>query len=260
MTRSKTWMVALPALLFACCLAAPKLWGDGRGQENSAGRPGSALAFGASATASLVPVASLNVPSGTPAGQPLGPAFVPTGTDPLQSGSASLGRDSMAHIDLNGASPNQTYSAYFCRFGFGPTGCVLLGQAGGISTDSSGNGHATLAFPATAGSEDWSGLVLIARTIGTATTYEYAGAVQLSISPTAQPSFEIQGQISSITSTATTESFVISPLAEVITTDSSTMYQGTVHSFTGLMVGMQVTVKGVVLSDGTLLATDVIGH
>lgn len=260
MTRSKTWMVAIPALLFACCIAAPKLWADGHGNESSAGQPGSGLFFGAPAAASLVPVAGLNVPSGTPAGEPLGPAFLPTGTDPLQSGSASLGRDSMVHVDLNGASPNQTYSAYFCRFGFGPTGCVLLGQAGAITTDSNGNGHASLAFPATAGSEEWSGLVLITRTIGTATTYEYAGAVQVSVSPTAQPSFEIQGQISSITSTATTQSFVISPLAEMITTDSSTIYQGTVHSFTGLMVGMQVTVKGVVLSDGTLLATDVIAH
>jgi len=100
--------------------------------------------------------------------------------------------------------------------------------------------------------------VLIARTISSTTTYEYAGAIHVSINPAAQPSFDIQGQISSIV--AATTSFVISPLKDTITTNTSTKFEGKVHSFTDLMVGMQVEAKGVVLSDGTLLATSVNAH
>jgi len=243
MTIPKIWMVATPAVLLACAFSVPALWAN---DSDS------------SASGSLVPVSNLNVPSGTPAGQPLGPGFIPTGSDPLQSGTARLTSDGTLHVNLHGASPNQAYTAYFCRFGFGPAGCVLLGQAGGLSTDGEGDGHATLDFPATLGSEEWAGLVLIARTIGSATTYEYASAIHVSINPAAQPQFDIQGQISSVV--ATTTSFVISPFKESIVTDSSTQFRGKVHSFSDLTVGMQVEVKGVVLPDGTLLATTVNAH
>lgn len=240
MTRWNTWIVATLALLLACLVSAPAL---------RANDPDSL------ALASLVPVSSLNIPSGIPPGQPLGPAFVPTGTDPLQSGDARLSSDGTLHVNLHGASPNSSYSAYFCRFGFGPAGCVLLGQAGGLSTDSEGDGNATLDFPATLGPEEWAGLVLIARTIGSATTYEYVGAIHVSINTAAQPHFEVQGPIAAIVTA--TASFVVSPFKESIMTDSSTKFQGKVHSFSDLAVGMQVEVKGVTLSDGTLLATSV---
>jgi hypothetical protein len=244
MSRSKTL-----ALSVICAILASGLWAADRGR---------AVVVRPLGPSSLVPVSSLNVPSGTPASQPLGPGFVPAGSDPLQKGTANLTANGTLHVDLHGASPQQTYSAYFCRFGFGPAGCVQVGQAGGISTDSNGNGHADLDFPASVGSEDWTGQVLITRTIGTATTYEYAGAIHVGINRAAQPSFDLQGQISSIT--ASTSSFVISPLKDMIVTDSSTMFDGKAHSFSDLMLGMQVEVKGVVLSDGTLLATDVNSH
>jgi len=243
MTRQKTWMVAVPGVLLACAVCVPNL----RANDPDSLAPGS-----------LVPVADLNVPAGTPAGQPLGPAFVPTGSDPLKSGTAHLSSDGTLHVDLDGASPNQTYTAYFCRFGFGPAACVLLGQAGGLSTNGEGDGHATLDFPATLGAEDWAGLVLIARTIGSATTYEYVGAIHVSINTAAQPHFDIQGQISSIV--AATASFFISPFKESIITGTLTKFQGKVHRFSDLVVGMQVEVKGVSLPDGTLLATAVNAH
>ena len=183
---------------------------------------------------------------------------MPAGSDPLQTGSANLTANGTLHVDLHGASPQQTYSAYFCRFGFGTAGCVQVGQAGGISTDSNGNGHADLDFPASVGSEDWTGQVLITRTISSTTTYEYVGAIHVGINRAAQPSFDLQGQISSIT--ASTSSFIISPLKDMIVTDSSTTFDGKAHSFSDLMLGMQVEVKGVVLSDGSLLATDVNSH
>jgi len=233
-------MVVTTAVLLACCVAVPELWAHGPGPQ------GSGL---------LVPVSDLNVPSGTPASQPLGPAFVPAGSDPLQNGTVEFSPDGTVHVNLHGASANQTYSAYFCRFGFGPAGCVLVGQTGALSTDASGNGQANLDFPATQVSESLAGLVLITRTITSATTYEYAGAIQLRASPAAQARFDIQGQISSIDAAAA--SFVISPLKETITTDASTKFQGKASSFPDLMVGMQVDVRGVVNSDGTLLATDV---
>jgi Domain of unknown function (DUF5666) len=247
MTRSKTRIFSVAAVLLAYAILASGLWAVDRGRVV---RP-----LGPS---SLVPVSNLNVPTGTPAGQPLGPGFLPAGSDPLQNGSANLTSNGILHVDLHGASPQQTYSAYFCRFGFGPAGCVQVGQTGGISTDSNGNGHADLDFPASVGSEDWTGQVLITRTIGSATTYEYAGAIHVGINRAAQPSFDLQGQISSIT--PTTSSFVISPLKDMIVTDSSTTFDGKAHSFSDLMVGMQVDVKGVILSDGTLLATDVNSH
>ncbi|HLN00135.1 MAG TPA: DUF5666 domain-containing protein [Bryobacteraceae bacterium] len=243
MTRPKTWMVAVSVALLASAVCVPKL----RANDPDSLAPGA-----------LVPVSDLNIPTGTPAGQPLGPAFVPTGSDPLQSGTAHLSSDGTLHVDLDGAGPNQAYTAYFCRFGFGPAACVLLGQAGGISTDAQGNGNAALDFPATLGPEDWAGLVLIARTIGTATTYEYVGAIHVSINTAAQPHFDLQGQLSSIV--AATASFVIIPFKESIVTDTSTKFKGKIHSFSDLLVGMQVEVKGVSLPDGTLLATNVSAH
>jgi len=236
-------MVAVRLAVLACAICVPKL----RANDPDSLAPGS-----------LVPVADLNVPTGTPAGQPLGPLFVPTGSDPLKSGNAHLSSDGTLHVDLDGASPNLAYTAYFCRFGFGPAACVLLGQAGGISTDAKGNGNAALDFPATLGPEDWAGTVLIARTIGSATTYEYAGAIHVSVNTAAQPHFDVQGQVSSTVAAAA--SFVVSPFKESIVTDSSTKFQGKLHSFSDLVVGMQVSVKGVTLSDGTLLATSVSAH
>ena len=100
--------------------------------------------------------------------------------------------------------------------------------------------------------------MLITRTIGSVTTYEYAATIHMGINRAAQPSFDLQGQISSIT--ASTSSFVISPLKDMIVTDSSTTFDGKAHSFSDLMLGMQVEVKGVVLNDGTLLAIDVNSH
>lgn len=247
MTGWKTVSFFVIAVLLAYAILASGLWAVDRGRAIRPLGPNS-----------LVPVSSLNVPSGTPAGQPLGPGFVPAGSDPLRAGSANLTANGTLHVDLHGASPLQTYSAYFCRFGFGPAGCVQVGQAGGISTDSNGNGHADLDFPASVGSEDWTGQVLITRTISSTTTYEYVGAIHVGINRAAQPSFDLQGQISSIT--ASTSSFVISPLKDMIVTDSSTTFDGKAHSFSDLMLGMQVEVKGVVLSDGTLLATDVNSH
>jgi len=243
MTRLKAWMIAVPVALLACAACVPNL----RANDPDSLAPGS-----------LVPVSDLNVPTGTPAGQPLGPAFVPTGSDPLQSGTAHLSSDGTLRVDLRGASPNETYTAYFCRFGFGPAACVLLGQAAGLSTDAQGDGHATLDFPATLGPEDWAGMVLIARTIGSATTYEYVGAIHVSMNIAAQPHFDLQGQISSLV--AATASFVVSPFKESIITGTSTKFQGKVHSFSDLAVGMQVEVKGVSLPDGTLLATSVSAH
>ena len=242
MTRSKTLILSV-----MCAILASGLWAVDRGRAIRPLGPNS-----------LVPVSSLNVPSGTPAGQPLGPVFVPAGSDPLQMGTANLTSNGTLHVGLHGASPQQVYSAYFCRFGFGPAGCVQVGQAGGISTDSNGNGHADLDFPASVGSEDWTGQVLITRTISSTTTYEYVGAIHVGINRAAQPSFDLQGQISAIT--ASTSSFVISPLKDMIVTDSSTTFDGKAHSFSDLMLGMEVEVKGVVLSDGTLLAIDVNTH
>jgi hypothetical protein len=244
MTTSKTLILSVMCAIVASGLRAVDI-----------GRPAAVRPLGPS---SLVPVSSLNVPSGTSAGQPLGPGFVPAGSDPLKMGSANLTSNGTLHVDLHGASPQQIYSAYFCRFGFGPAGCIQVGQAGGISTDSNGNGHADLDFPASVGSEDWTGEVLITRTVSSATTYEYVSAIHVGINRVAQPSFDLQGQISSIT--ASTSSFVISPLKDMIVTDSSTMFDGKAHSFSDLMLGMQVEIKGVVLSDGTLLATDVNSH
>ncbi len=254
MITSKTWIVVISAVLLAFCIGLP-LGAHGPGSQ---GGPFLPSFPGFSGSSPLVPVSSLNVPSGASTSQPLGPAFVPAGTDPLQDGTAEISPDGTVHVSLQGASANQAYSAYFCRFGFGPAGCILLGQAGALTTDGSGNGHADLAFPAVQSTQNLAGLVLITRTISSATTYEYAGAIQVRVSPTAETRFNIQGQISSIDSA--TSSFVISPLTLTITTSSSTSYHGKVNSFGGLTVGMQVNVSGVVSSDGTLIATDVTAH
>ena len=243
MTRPKIWMVAVSGALLAFVLCVPNL----RANDPDSLAPGA-----------LVPLADLNVPSGTPPGQPLGPAFVPTGSDPLQSGTAHISSDGTLHVDLDGASPNQTYTAYFCRFGFGPAACVLVGQVGAISTDAHGNGQAALDFPTTLGSEDWAGVVLIARASASATTYEYIGAIHVSINTAAQPHFDVQGQISALVAAAA--SLVVSPFKESIVTDASTKFKGKIHSFSDLVVGMHVEVKGVTLPDGTLLATSVNAH
>lgn len=254
MTSSKTWMVAILAMLLACCIAGP-LWAHGPGSQGAPVLPGFAGFLGSS---TLVPVSDLNLPSGASASQPLGPAFVPAGTDPLQEGRAEVSPDGTVHVNLQGASASQAYSAYFCRFGFGSAGCILLGQAGALTTDGSGNGQANLAFPAVQSTQNLAGLVLITRAISSVTTYEYAAAIQVPVSPTAQTRFNIQGQISSIDTA--TSSFVISPLTLTITTNSSTKFHGQVNNFSALTVGMQVDVSGVVSSDGTLVATDVNAH
>jgi len=253
MSSSKTWLVAVSAILFACSISIPVL-ANGPASHSSV-LPG---LFGFQGTGSLVPVSDLNLPSGALASQPLGPAFTPAGTDPLQEGTAEISPDATAHVSLQGASANQAYSAYFCRFGFGPGGCILLGQAGALTTDGSGNGHADLAFPAVQTTENLAGLVLITRAISSTTTYEYAGSIQLQPSPTAQTRFTLDGQIGSIDSANT--SFVISPLTLTIVTNGSTKFRGKVQSFAGLMDGMQVSVSGVVSSDGTLVATAVTAH
>src|SRR2546427_435635 len=75
----------------------------------------------------LIRITDLNAPTNTPTGQQAGSGFTPTGNDPLAESSFEID-DGKVQIALRGAGPRQSYSVYFCRFGFGPAGCVLLGQ------------------------------------------------------------------------------------------------------------------------------------
>ncbi len=234
--RILQWVAALAVgFVFSSTLVRAD---DGNGGKGNAG-----------ADLSLFRVADINGP-GVGSG-----AFPQSGTDPLKDGLVTVGGNGKVGVALSGASPSQAYSVYFCRFGFGQAGCLLLGQAGALATDAKGNGSASVTFPPPAPNapNNWAGAFVLTRS-GT-TTNEYVSGFRLNAASTQQPGFEFDGLISSIT--AGKLSFRIGNLGQDIFTNGSTQYGGGLKGFADLIVGMRVEVQGTVMVDGTLLANSV---
>lgn len=172
-------------------------------------------------TAQLLRIAELNVPAGNPAGQQLGPLFGPNGADPLKDGSVVVRNDGRVEILLRGAQPNQTYSAFFCRFAFGPAGCVAIGAAGAVPTDSAGNARVNLDFPQPPSSNNaWAGVFILTR----ASANQFvSGFLVRAAGNTEQTDLEITGAITSLNTGAS--SFRVGTLGQDIFTDGATEFQ-----------------------------------
>ena len=206
----------------------------------------------------LIRVADLNTPPNNVPGQQLGPFFGPNGNDPLDSGRVQVLRNRKAQFELRGATPNVTYKAQFCRFGFMATpGClVLLGQ---LDTNVSGNAEALLSFPDNpAGATDaWGGVFIVGRSVGNLMTNEYVnGFLFPSLSPP-EPTgadVDVSGHIATLNTS--NNSFRLAELAVDIFTGQDTKYER-LDGFSDLSVGMQVAVHGVTQPDGTISATNV---
>jgi hypothetical protein len=221
----------------ALCLFIPiALWADKKTPEDS-----------------LVRIADLNVPA---ASSGLGPAFVPVGTDPLGEGSLQVGEDGRVEVELDGAMATQAYSVLFCRFGFPPANCLAIGPAGGLATNATGDGRATLNFPSVPLPNAWAGAFVLTRTIGGQVTYEYVTGFRLR-SPTAGTNaadINIEGLIASINTA--NRSFRIGSLPEIVT-DNNTEFEGRLRQFSDLTTGLRVKVKAQQLNDGRLWAREV---
>lgn len=204
--------------------------------------------------ASLVRIADLNVPAGSSG---LGPAFIPVGTDPLGEGSIQAREDGRVEVQLDGAMASQAYSVLFCRFGFPPANCLAIGPAGGLTTNTRGDGRATLDFPSTPLPNAWAGAFVLTRTIGGPVTYEYVTGFRLRSDTTSGPNaadINIEGVIASINTS--NRSFRIGSLPEIVT-DNNTEFDGRVRQFSDLTTGLRVKVKARQLSDGRLWAREV---
>lgn len=224
----------------ALCLFIPvALWADeGEGDHNL--------------DASLLRIADLNVPSGNSG---LGPAFTPVGTDPLEDGSVGTHSQGKVDVHLNGAAASQSYSVLFCRFGFPPANCVAVGPAGGLTTNSRGDGRVNLDFPPTTLPSAWAGAFVLTRTISGQVTYEYASGFRMR-SGTPGPDtaeIDIEGVIASINTA--NRSFRIGALPEIVT-DNNTEFDGRIRQFSDLTAGLRVKVKARQLADGRLWARE----
>jgi len=121
----------------------------------------------------------------------LGSAFGTAGSDPLTSGRVELEdereenegneagssdereMEGAVEVRLKGAAANAAYTAEFCRFGVGPSGCVSLGS---VQTDAQGNAKAELAFPLTG---TFDGIFLLTRTVNGQVLNEFVTAVSM---------------------------------------------------------------------------------
>ena len=204
-------------------------------------------------TTQLLRIAELNVPAGNPAGQQLGPLFGPNGADPLDEGSVEVRNKGQVEVRLRGAQPNQTYSAFFCRFGFGPTGCVPIGPAGAVATDSAGNGRANLEFPQPPNANNaWAGAFILTR----ASANQFvSGFLVRAAGNTEATDLEITGLITSLNTGAL--SFRVGTLPQDIFTDSATVFKGQVKKFLDLVIGARVEVEARTLPDGRLMSREV---
>jgi hypothetical protein len=206
----------------------------------------------------LVRVADLNTPAGNPAGQQLGPFFGPNGTDPLDDGRVQVLRNRKAQFELRGATPNVTYNAFFCRFGFlAAPGCFML--VGQLDTNVEGNAEGLLSFPANpaAASDTWAGTFILTRIVGGAATNEYvAGFTFPPLPPTdgTGADVDVSGRIMSMDKT--NSSFRLAELPTDIFTGAATQFEK-IDGFSDLAVGMDVEVKGFTKPDGTIFATNV---
>lgn len=208
----------------------------------------------------LVRIADLNVPAGNPAGQQLGPLFGPNGTDPLDEGMVDVRAEGRVDISVRGAMASQTYSSFFCRFAFGPTGCLAVGAAGALATDSRGDGRAELDFPQPATPSSWAGVFILTRVVSGQPTNEYVSGFGLRPAMMANPNqadIEVQGQVASINNGA--RSFRIGSFPQDVGTDNATRFRDGLRQFSDLQMGMQVEVKGKVLGNGSILAVEVEG-
>lgn len=208
--------------------------------------------------AQLVRVADLNTPVGNPQGQQLGPFFGPNGSDPLDDGRVQVLRNRKAQFELRGATPNVTYTAFFCRFGFLPAnGCVML--TGQLDTNVEGNAEALLSFPdnPTGATDTWAGTFILTRSVGNAPTNEYVAGFTFPPLPPADGNgtdVDVTGRIASLNKTNT--SFRLDGLPTDILTGAGTHFEG-IQDFSALAVGMDVEVKGSTNADGTISAASV---
>jgi hypothetical protein len=156
------------------------------------------------------------------------------------------------------ASPSVKYTVFLCRFGFGPAGCVMVGAADSLATDAEGNGRVSLQFtPSTTGPSSWAAEFILTRTISGQPTNEFASGfrVRPPMTPPEGAEIDIEGFVTSINTA--TKSFRVGNLPQDIFTDNATEFRGRAHSFSDLVVGRRVEVKGRVGSDGKLTAREV---
>lgn len=245
--RSVTWLTAL-ALLVA---GTGPILGD---DEDNQGEGKKIF------QTDLVRIADLNVPNGNPAGQQLGPLYGPNGTDPLDEGSVLVREEGRIEVSLRGAAASQAYSVFFCRFAFAPgTGCLAVGAAGALTTDSKGNGTAKLIFPQPGSTPSfWAGVFILTRSVSGTPTNEYVSGFRLR--PGTNPNeteLDIEGQVSMVNIGA--KSFRVGSLAQDIFTDGATKFGGGLKGFSDLAIGVGVEVKARTGNDGRLLAGEIEG-
>lgn len=245
--RSVTWLAAL-ALLVA---GTGPILGD---DEDNQGEGKKIF------ETDLVRIADLNVPAGNPAGQQLGPLYGPNGTDPLEEGSVLVREEGRIEVSLRGGAGSQAYSVFFCRFAFAPgTGCLAIGAAGALTTDSKGDGAAKLDFPQPGSTPSfWAGVFILTRMVSSTPTNEYVSGFRLR--PGSKPDeagLDIEGQVSAVNSGA--KSFRVGSLPQDIFTDNATKFGGRLKGFSDLAIGVEVEVKAKTGSDGRLTAGEIEG-
>lgn len=241
------------AALVALLLFAP---GAVARDDDDEGRSRDAVLF----EASLVRAAALNTPSGTPAGQQLGPAFLATGTDPLSSGQVRVYRNRNVEVRLRGAVPNAAYRALFCRLGFlQNNGCIDLGQ---VETNPEGNAEARLNFPAAGADapDTWAGGFLLSRETAppqqnqpapAGNQYVSAFTFPLAAAETTGAEIELKGRVVSLDANAGL--FRLDSLQTDILTTSGTKFEE-IEGLADLSVGQDVEVKGSLRSDLKIIA------
>ncbi len=170
---------------------------------------------------------------------------LPAGTDPLTNGDVNVTSSGSAGVTLNGAAASQSYDLWFCHYSTLPNHCGILGTA---QTDASGRLNASFSF-LTAGTAA-AGIFAVARN----GAIQYVGGFSLPAAAQGVP-IAIEGTVAAVT-TGATESFILKNTSLVIDVDAKTAFTG-VANFAALVVGDVVLVKGLLRTDGTVLAASV---
>jgi hypothetical protein len=181
----------------------------------------------------------------------LGPLFGPNGTDPLEAGVITARRKRQIEIQIQGAVPSVTYQAFFCRFGFLPSGCVALGM---VETDREGRGKARLPFLAP--QQAWAGVFVLTRNASNTTYYEFVSGFRFP-PVEAQPGgveVDLRGTVASLN--VANGSFRLDKLPLDIFVGPATRFER-IAGFAALHAGDKVEVTGFTRPDGSIFATRV---
>lgn len=166
------------------------------------------------------------------------------GTDPLTNGEVTVRGSGKVDVTLNGAAASQPYDLWFCHYSTLSNRCGSLGTA---QTDA--DGHVNASFDFLAPGAAAAGVFAISR----------SGAIQFVSGFRARSAAQgvpiaLEGKVAVVT--PSTHSFTLQNTSLIVVTDTSTEFMG-VANLPALAAGDLVLIKGMLMTDGTVLASSV---